>query len=180
MEHKSSNELYHYGVKGMKWGVRRYQNFDGSYTKRGLARYQKAQDNYDSAKETVRKTKQAYKSGTATKEQYRSARRQMKENKRALDRSYSKLKTDKMADQGKELYKKGKRIRGNLRVNAIAQVGVVLGSRVVNQVLQSSLSDKRVASLAGAAIAVGGTAVNAIIAGKTISENRKLGAYYAH
>lgn len=25
--------LAHYGIKGMKWGVRRYQNTDGSYTK---------------------------------------------------------------------------------------------------------------------------------------------------
>lgn len=25
-----NNELYHYGVKGMKWGVRRYKNKDGS------------------------------------------------------------------------------------------------------------------------------------------------------
>lgn len=29
------NELYHYGVKGMKWGVRRYQNYDGTRTAEG-------------------------------------------------------------------------------------------------------------------------------------------------
>ena len=34
-----SNELYHYGVKGQKWGIRRYQNPDGSLTDEGLIRY---------------------------------------------------------------------------------------------------------------------------------------------
>lgn len=36
----NSDELMHYGVKGMRWGVRRYQNQDGSRTPEGRARYQ--------------------------------------------------------------------------------------------------------------------------------------------
>ena len=37
-------ELYlqHHGVKGMKWGVRRYQNADGSLTPAGKKRQEKA------------------------------------------------------------------------------------------------------------------------------------------
>lgn len=34
-------ELKHWGVKGMKWGVRRYQNADGSLTAAGKKRYNK-------------------------------------------------------------------------------------------------------------------------------------------
>lgn len=34
-----SSHLAHHGVKGMKWGVRRYQNTDGSLTAAGKKRY---------------------------------------------------------------------------------------------------------------------------------------------
>jgi hypothetical protein len=46
---KYSNELYHYGVKGQKWGIRRYQNEDGTLTDEGKKRYQKIEDNVKKA-----------------------------------------------------------------------------------------------------------------------------------
>lgn len=39
-----SDELYHHGIKGMRWGVRRYQNKDGSLTPAGKKRYDDSDD----------------------------------------------------------------------------------------------------------------------------------------
>jgi hypothetical protein len=46
MENKNSDTLCHYGILGMKWGVRRYQNKDGSLTPAGKKRADKMKDEY--------------------------------------------------------------------------------------------------------------------------------------
>ena len=39
-----NNELYHFGIKGQKWGIRRFQNPDGSLTEEGRRRKQSTQN----------------------------------------------------------------------------------------------------------------------------------------
>lgn len=43
---RSEEYLAHYGVKGQKWGVRNYQNRDGTYTELGKQRRRKNHDKY--------------------------------------------------------------------------------------------------------------------------------------
>lgn len=63
----SNGELYHWGIKGMKWGQRRYQNKDGSLTAAGRKRYADdpkvaaAKDNAKQAKAESSKVLKEYK-----------------------------------------------------------------------------------------------------------------------
>lgn len=45
-----NDELCHHGIKGQKWGIRRYQNPDGTLTAEGKLRYMQQRSNYFSVK----------------------------------------------------------------------------------------------------------------------------------
>lgn len=67
------DELQHHGVKGQKWGVRRYQNSDGSLTSDGKAHYNKT---YSKDVNRLKKKEKRY-----NKLNLKSSKRQMKADK---------------------------------------------------------------------------------------------------
>jgi len=82
----TDGELYHYGVPGMKWGVRRYQNKDGTLTTAGKQRAEKL-----SADLSDRRTKAAVNYAYATDRANYARSRRATAGKRDRDYKTSKV-----------------------------------------------------------------------------------------
>lgn len=120
-------ELYHHGIKGQRWGVRRFQKKDGRLTPAGKKRYydtpelNKQKDELETAKSALRSSKavryQAYNDlnidyNNATKKAYEKAERQVILDRAAYRRSKLKYDTNKevarIQDKGVEFKNKSK------------------------------------------------------------------------
>ena len=107
LQNEDLNSLEHYGIKGQKWGLRRFQNPDGSYTELGKERrrvgFEKESKKDDESKKDSTKTDEtpdikiggkAYKD--MTKKELRAAKKRARHNEaeRRAQREFNRDKRD--------------------------------------------------------------------------------------
>ena len=100
-----SNELQHWGIKGQKWGVRRYQNADGSLTPAGIKRYRddaakiERQMNSDKKEVTSKDYESALKGVKKADDALNDIRKTRQEPKKAAYEAEVRRKVSSMSDK---------------------------------------------------------------------------------
>lgn len=111
-------ELYHYGVKGQKWGVRRYQDKYGRLTPAGRKRYEQVYDREEAAAKGVHGQKVLSKYEKFKTDEQKNMDRQVRETNRRLNQSRRDRGLGDDFDFWEEIDKPGSKL-GNLFYEAV-------------------------------------------------------------
>lgn len=162
----NSNNIYHHGIKGMKWGVRRYQNSDGSLTPEGERRYSHMSPTKSDSSVTKRVKSDWY---NLSNDQFMSKYKTSKD-------SYSR-RVKKYGDP----YKKGTgpKFSKFLNKSGIAKASDTFNRKtgltkaLVNGIKSNQKLDKKYKVRRAAAAAAGSLAVAGLIAGGALMAKKK-------
>ena len=130
-----SNSLYHFGIKGMKWGIRRYQNKDGSLTVAGKKRYN---EDEKSPKEKSAPSSSSNRSRSIS--ELSDAELRTRINRLNLEKQYKQL-ISEGADNNTKQVKEGKSFTNEIKDRAVKNVFLPAAEEIGRQVVRSKLAE---------------------------------------
>ena len=142
----TSDELYHYGIKGQKWGRRLYQHKDGSLTALGKLRYGKKGPEKESSNSESNDSKSIKTSKLTKKKLKNMSNEEIQARLKRLNLEKELVKT--MKDIDSQTASKGKAIVADILEKSAKNVGVQLVTYImgkgVNKVFEDVFKDTKV------------------------------------
>lgn len=125
-----NDELYHYGILGMRWGVRRYQKKDGTLTNSGKKRYDKEMERLKT-EEKIIKNKNRTQSKLKKLEAKRKSVEELKKNSNKPKEKSVKEYSDA------ELRERVNRLQLEKQYKDLSPKQVSIGKTVVNRIVKN-------------------------------------------
>lgn len=157
-EQRRTDDLYHYGIPGMRWGVRRYQNKNGSLTSEGKKRRSigetvktyrvakkrkaalaKARETRAANKAAAIQREKDIKSGKIKAKDMTEAELKQRIDRLDLEKNYNDaMKNSKHSSRGNRFVEKFKdstidKLADNVGADLLAQVVKEMGARAINK-----------------------------------------------